>query len=268
MDELSILNELIEKFGESGINIIHTYEESYSNVNSPEIDLFSILNEINNGLTFDEAYQITYINSCMSKEEILNLACEKNYINEKGEILPEGYEFVINNEWMFFYDAYLSNFNFDDFNYFYKNSKLDLEEAGIEFLNESINFAYKNNDFDRFIDTLKAKAHIYDHIGKFSKSLRYELKVFIYNLNPIFADKDLLNSHVPLDNDNIKVLRNFNMVYSTAQIKKYFNKEWKKCSFEKTFISKNNAWKILNNLLKGYSLDEYLEKLYGVYVIK
>lgn len=267
MSDNVTLNEIVDMLEDCGINIIHTFDESYSNDNSLDIDLFLILNGINDGFDFDESFENTYINSKLSKKDLFNMACEKNYMDGDGKILDDGYEFIIDNEWMYFYEAYLSSFNFDDFNHFYKNSDLSLEESGIEFLNKFIKLADEHKDFDLFIDCLKAKSHIYDHIRKFSKSLRYELKVFIYNLNPKYFDDEMLKNHFPLDEYNIDVLCNFKRAYSTAQIEKYFNKEWKICEFQKTFISKKQAWKILLNLLKNNNLDEYLEKLEEKYVI-
>ncbi len=89
---------------------------------------------------------------------------------------------------MFFYEEYLNTFNFDDFHNFYNESKFDLNTTAINFLNRHLKIARQNRDFNRLIASYVAKGHVYDHMGKYRKSLKFELRVFILNLNPLYLD--------------------------------------------------------------------------------
>ena len=260
-EEIPPLTEIINNLSEDGITSIHSFDNENSILNNPDIDLFRVINYMNEGYTFDDACDEIYINSKLTKQGLKDLAVRKNFITPNDEIKDDGYEFVINNEWMYFYRYYLESFNFDDFEAFYKENSFKVEDAGIEFVNKHICIAEEKKDYQRLIDSYKAKGHIYDHLSRYNKSLRYELKVFILKLNPIYLNEEELKMHIPLDDYNIDTLCNFHSVYSLSQIKKSFNKEWKKINFEKIYINRKKSWEILLKLFKGEDVEKYSDEI-------
>ena len=229
------------------------------------IDIFSIISKLNENFSFEDAYNSTFINSKLSMLDLLDLMIDKNLITPREDITDNGYQFVIKKGWMFFYNNFLYAFNFDDFNYFFKHNNYSLELAGLKFLNKHIDIANKNKEFDRLIDSYEAKGMIYDHIKKYNQSLKYVLNVFILNLNPIYLDDKQITYHIPLDEDNIDTLSNFHDAFSTAKIKKYFNKQWDSIDFETIRIPKKKCWNILKNLFKGRDVEEYCEEIMEKY---
>ncbi len=61
------ITDIIARLENEGVFEIFSFDESYSNDTSPDIDLFSILVKMNDGCEFFQAYRITLINQDYQK---------------------------------------------------------------------------------------------------------------------------------------------------------------------------------------------------------
>ena len=263
-DLLEMMEEMEDKINLPDYH--HPYSfDSEKIFSKPEIDLYAITSRMVNNLTFDESYDLAITYSELSKDELYELALKKNYIKNKTALTEKGLKFTADNLWMEYFQNFLENFNFDEFEEFYKNSNSSVECCSLDFLDKHIDDSKKKRDFNRLITSYSSKAAIYDHIGRYENSLKTDLKIFILNLNPLYLTKQDLKYHEPVDEFNIYSLREFTKHYTIKTIQKLFNQQWSEIDFEKMVITKKQSWKLLKKLLIGYDVEKACDNLQSQY---
>ena len=269
--DLELENEIINMMQGMEEEIDYEYDNQYYTFDSekiysnPKIDLYELMFNMSRNYTFDESYDLSNIQSKLSKEELYELALNENYIEDETTITKKASLFLVKEKWISYYRIFLNAYNFDEFEEFFSSSKLNIEDASIEFITQHIEDAKKKKDFEKLIDSYTYKTQLYDNQGNYDKSLEYDMKIFILSLNPCYLNNLNLEYYNPISYTNAYSLNAFSKAYSTKYFKKLFNEEWNKIDFEKIFINKKQCWKILNKILKGDDFNKLNDSLNNKY---
>lgn len=162
-------------------------------------------------------------------------------------------EFIKENEWMDLYMSALVAFNFEVYEKYYENSSVDSFHTALNFCDEALSSAILNNQFLVLLDALSAKAYVYKYGKDYESFLNYDLQRFIFGLNPFNIDSKTYSKYEIINSANIINLKNVIEHFGYGDLKKRFNKIWKKSHISKITVPKNASYKIL---LKALSSDD------------
>ncbi len=174
---------------------------------------------------------------------------------EEIKLTDKGKEFLKENEWIDLYMFALVAFRFSDYELFYENSSEDSFHTALNFCDEVLSRALISNQFIVFIDALSAKAHVYAYAQDYESFLDYDLQRFILGLNPFNMDSKTYSTYEIISSANIINLKNVIDHFDFGNLKKRFNKIWKKSNISNITVPKNISYKILMKALSGEDIE-------------
>ena len=186
-------------------------------------------------------------------ERVMSILSDKS---EDLSLTDKAKEFLKENKWMDLYMFALVAFNFEDYENFHKNSSADDFNTALNFCDQILSFALIKNQFLIFLDALSAKAHVYAYEKDYESFLDYDLQRFILGLNPFNMDSKTYSNYEIINNANIINLKNVIEHFDFGDLKKRFNKIWKKSNISKITVPKNASYKILLKALSGEDIEE------------
>ena len=186
-------------------------------------------------------------------ERVMSILSDKS---EDLSLTDKAKEFLKENKWMDLYMFALVAFNFEDYENFHKNSSADDFNTALNFCDQILSFALIKNQFLIFLDALSAKAHVYAYGKDYESFLDYDLQRFILGLNPFNMDSKTYSNYEIINNANIINLKNVIEHFDFGDLKKRFNKIWKKSNISKITVPKNASYKILLKALSGEDIEE------------
>lgn len=189
-------------------------------------------------------------------------------IDSKGfaEITDYGYFRLMGVNWVGFYEQFLDYFDFDDFErYMQENDTGKVVKNSLNYLDEHLKIAYAKKEFDRLHDVFSSKAMIYLNEQEFKKALIEELKIFTLKLNPIYLNKEDLDSYYAIEYPNINNISELSDLAEVKSLKRILYKAWMDIEFEEMLMTKKDAFKYLSRAFDGEILEELSDEIANKY---
>lgn len=262
------------------INIDYEFTTNY--IKNLVIKEGYISNELNskekedylNNLKVNELKEILKKNNLTltgNKAELISRIMEyvpSHFFNKKEYYITEkGFEFMENHEEINFYNQFLKDFYYYEFNQFISENKEKMNEITELFLNEHLDVSISKRDNKAYKDTLKALAYLNGLNNNIENELFYELKLFIVGLNPIFRDEKLYNYYQPINKTNIEHIKQL-LSKKTVNLEYEFNKSWKSMEIKKFIIPFKKSLNILHQMISGEDRDYMNDKIREEYITK
>lgn len=271
--ELELFNVL--NFLESGYRVEDILKQGEFDIFSSAEDCVNFLVENdyllkNEGLTspqdISKNYTVAQLKKIL-KENNLKVSGKKQeliervmpILSDKSEdfvLTDKAKDFIKENQWMDLYMFALVAFKFEDYEKFYRNSSADNYYTALNFCDEVLSFSLINNQFLIFLDALSAKAHVYAYGKDYESFLNYDLQRFIIGLNPFNMDSRTYSNYEVINHANIINLKNVIEYFNFGDLKKRFNKIWKKSNISDITVPKNASYRILIKALSSDDIEE------------
>ena len=232
-------------------------EEKY--LNSLKVNELKDILKNNNLTVTGNKYQLI--------KRIIEYVPAKTIISTDYQITQKGHDFIKEHAKIGFYNLFLKNFYYYEFNNFLKDHEGTSAEISKLFLEEHLKVSVVKKDNNAFIDSLNALASINEMEDNIDKSLYYELKKFIVGLNPIFFDESSYNYYQPINENNIDTLK-------TLLSKKDFNLEdefknaWDNMEVKEFLIPFEKSFNTLESMISGEDRDYMNDKVREQYLTK
>ena len=204
------------------------------------------------------------INTSGKKKKLVKLALENvkpfDFDNCEFKVTKNGEKFLNDFKWIELYDICLYDFEFDDFYKFIdENESSDLIQTAFDYINKHLEHAHECKDFGYVSDCINARAFIYIYINDVYESLKEEIKNYIFRINPIYDYEEYYSLDILLDYQNIISINSYASQLEIDNLEELFNNIWDSMKLEKEFISKNEAYKLLNELFDEKQFDDLCE---------
>ena len=176
---------------------------------------------------------------------------------EDFQITENGEEVLRATSWIDAYDNSMECFDRDDFERYvgeYRESSFIQNQ--LNYLNQHLKIAYRENDFSRLHDVFSAKAMIYVYDEDFKKALIEELQLYMLRLNPVFLSSPEMESYQAFQLSNMNNILVLSQLAGIHNLKKIFSKTWSYMQFKKRLVSKKECLKYLNRAIGGENLED------------
>ena len=198
-----------------------------------------------------------------NKNELIERLIENGLLNELNEteflVTDEGEDFYNYTIWIQNYLNSMSCFNLYDFgNYLIDHPNAIFKPVFEGYLDEQLKKAYNEKDFERLVDTLCAKAMSYVEMNELSDALNEELKLYMVKINPEYLND--LEDYEFIEDANIQNINSL-LLNTNKNLKKIFNKNWKKLKLDNAKISKKRALKYLMRLIDGEDSEKINQEI-------
>lgn len=204
------------------------------------------------------------------KKKLVKLVFEKCSSKDIGTgeyiITSEGENFLEKFEWILIYDFCLENFLFDDF-YKYldelETSDDNIQNA-LDYLDEHIKHAKQKEDFFYLNNCYESRLLIYHFIKDYEACLNESIKIFILRINPVYDFEEIYKEYRMFEEliEEIIDLQS----HTDGNLKELFDKNWQTKDCDKEFISKTEAFNLLERLLSGDDVCEFSQNYYEKYL--
>ena len=181
-------------------------------------------------------------------------------------ITPEGEKFMKDFEWIDIYEDCLECFEFDDFYNYLNNLETDKSyvEIGLDYVDAHIQNAKKKESFLYLAMCYVAQAFLFEFTDDV-QALNSRIKLFILSLNPIF-DYDKIYEEYLLFESNVKEIRIL-LKGNSVDLKPLFDANWDNQDCDKTVISKEEGFNLLNDLIsKKRDSKDFTTEYYETYL--
>ena len=176
-----------------------------------------------------------------------NLIGNSPYLSSKSRVFYKNKKRRINifNEYLFKF------YYFREFNEFYMdNYRKKVAKIPIEFIKIHINKSYEDKNHEKYILNNHIMAEHYSNKENYRKMLKYVLKNYCMNINPIWKI-DGLKDHIGMDIDNYDQLRFLHEHLSKNTIISTFYLVWDSFNFDRIIVPKYDAYRYLKDILNG-----------------
>lgn len=132
----------------------------------------------------------------------------------------------------------------------------------VEFIDMHYDLALKRSDHHGLINCLESKGYYYNvHLKDFKKGCDELLKQYILSINPIYLPERYLKKY-----ESVSYYLNRNMIaiddeLSTDYILNRFNELWGEFKFDKLFVTYDDAFNYLNQLLNDENTYKKINKI-------
>ena len=198
-------------------------------------------------------------------ERISDYIPSNNVVDCAYHISEKGSKFIEDHEEIDFYNLYMKNFYYYEFQDYLISHDGPIDEISTKFLNEHIVRSVEKKDNKEYTDSLNALALINELNNNSDKGLYYELKKFIIGLNPIFLDKKLYNYYHPISKNNIDNIELL-LFKSKLKLDEEFVKAWQDMEINNFHVPFEKALSILNKMLSGEDRDYMNDKIREEYL--
>lgn len=220
----------------------------------------------NNYLTVNDLKNILRENDLKvsgRKQELIDRIDENNvsfneFKSDKVFLTEKGKNYLNEYSWIELYMNFLSNFDFDDFYRFYDGAEGNFNEIVSKYLDEHIKLAKKDNDFDYLLNCFSSKAIFFELDENLNEALKWEMRRFCLEINPIFLNRSFYGFYLPLNQININNLKLLKDELSIEIIMDSFEESWDYFKFNKFIVSRENAKIILERLLNNHEKLELI----------
>lgn len=197
------------------------------------------------------------------KKKLMKLALENatslDFDGCEFEITGEGERFLSDFEWIGLYDVCLSDFEFDDFYKFLdENETGDLIGTGFAYLDAHLSHAHECKDFGYVSDCIDARANVYGYADETYEALREEIRNYIFRINPVYDYEDYYSMYVLLYYDTVMAIKFYSSKLESG-LEEVFNGVWDSMELENEFISREDAYKLLNELFDEEKFEDLCE---------
>ena len=220
----------------------------------------------NNYLTVNDLKNILRENDLKvsgRKQELIDRIDENNvsfneFKSDKVFLTEKGKNYLNEYSWIELYMNFLSNFDFDDFYRFYDGAEGNFNEIVSKYLDEHIKLAKKDNDFDYLLNCFSSKAIFFELDENLNEALKWGMRRFCLEINPIFLNRSFYGFYLPLNQININNLKLLKDELSIEIIMDSFEESWDYFKFNKFIVSRENAKIILERLLNNHEKLELI----------
>ena len=181
LKKVPILNIALAFTDMEGAMTQHVVEELLfsQNLISDEVNYDNWDEFANESLTVNDLKKILRNNNLKvsgRKQELIDRVAENhlpldNFKSENVVITPEGEDFIKNNLWIDFYDNFLNRFDFNDFLKYLDNNEGDFIEICLDYVDEHLKLAKKENDGEYVSVCLSCRDLITEVGEKYIKNL-------------------------------------------------------------------------------------------------
>ena len=246
----------------------HILKEPEFRIYSYSYIIFHVLTRLEDNPDLDDLLENIELDlpSHVAKEILISKGFVE--INPKGEAVITDYGAfrLMGVNWVGFYESYLDYFDFHEFErYMQENDTGSVVKNSLNYMDEHLKIAYQNKEFDRLHDVFSSKAMIYLSQKKFKKALIEELKLFSLKLNPIYLDKEDLESYQAIEFPNINNILELEDLSKVNSLKGVFYKAWEDMELEEMLMSKEEAFEYLMRACEGEMLDELCDEISDKY---
>lgn len=198
------------------------------------------------------------------KKKLLKLALENvtalDFDDCEFQLTDNGEKFLKDFEWIDLYDVCLNDFEFDDFYKFIdENESSNVIQTGFDYIDKNLTHAHQCEDFGYVSDCFNARAFIYIFEDDVYGSLKEEIRNYIFRINPIYDYGDYYSFYALLDYHDIEGIKIYSSQLGINNLEDIFNNIWDSMNLEKEFISKKDAYKLLNELFDEDKFDDLCE---------
>ena len=199
------------------------------------------------------------------KKKLLKLALKNitalDFENCQVAVTESGEKFLEDYEWIGLYDICLSDFEFDDFYKFIdENGAEDLIQTALDYIDKHLEHAHECKDFGYVSCCIDARAYVYLYGDDLCQSLKEEIRNYIFRINPIYDYEDYYSIHALLDYYGIEGIGILASQLEIDDLEEIFNDIWDSMNLEKEFVSKKEAYMLLNELFDENKFDDLCEK--------
>ena len=200
-------------------------------------------------------------------ERIMEYVPSNSIIEEEYHITEKGYEFINEHDEIEYYNLCLKNFHYYEFKKFTEEHDTPLNEAVEKFLNEHLKNSVKNRNYKEYSDSINALAFINEINDNNEKGLYYELKKFIFGLNPVFLDETQYNYYQPISKNNIEDIKIL-LFKNKVDLNEKFKEVWNEMEIKEFPIPYEKSFNILNKMISGDDRDYMNDKIREQYLSK
>lgn len=200
-------------------------------------------------------------------KRIIEYVPAKTIMKTDYQITQKGYAFINEHSKIGFYNLFLKNYYYYEFNDFLKNHEGTSAEISKSFLEEHLKVSVAKKDNNAYIDSLNALASINEIDNNIDKSLYFELKKFIVGLNPIFFDESSYNYYQPINERNIENLKTL-LSEKEFNLEDEFKNAWENMEVKEFLIPFDKSLSILKQMISGEDRDYMNDKVREEYLTK
>ena len=194
-----------------------------------------------------------------------NLPLEE-FTSDKTYLTEEAYDYLKEYGWISFYEEFLYYFDFLDFIEYFDNHGGEISEIALDYLDEHVEKAKNNLDFDYLIQCFKAKSEINYRIKNWDEALKWEMRLFTLRINPICLDSRMFSVFDLVDDERMIRLKKLKPKVGDKKIEFSFNENWNYCGFNSFIVPKKDAWDILTKELDSKYIVTSKKKLRKKYL--
>ena len=181
---------------------------------------------------------------------------EEILFTKKGlECLDEYY-------WIIDYRQILNKFYLQDFFSYQFGKEGEIKDISIDYLDEHLQIALNDLDFDYILDCLCAKSDIYKLYEDLDNYLEYQMKIFSLIINPSILSDFYISQGYKLKKEHLKEVYLLKKNFDENTILNSFEENWNFLNQKRFIIKKDDAKEILLQILSNENREKLIKHIY------